>query len=198
MGKKNKNGPQSQTLSIPNKELIQRMSFLYQSTVYLGALSNATPPTSPSKRRSFSNLARNQASILRSIGAKAQIRMDPAVKRSMCKSCNSILIPGSTCSTRIKSSPIHGNRRTTTCLNCHTSRSIPSPPEPRDGKETASSLIGHSEMLKEPIVTDAVSDDELERCRQKLERRKRPTSKRPILSERDVGHIRLRGNEVIP
>ena len=72
---------------------------------------------------------------------------DPSVKRTLCRGCNIILIPGLTASVRVKcgflslpqsyaiiqwsqplASPSHGHAVTYTCNACNTSRRIPAPP----------------------------------------------------------------------
>jgi len=52
------------------------------------------------------------------------------VKRTICKGCNTTLIPGTTASIRVKKSNTHGNIMVYTCNDCKTSKRIPAPPVP--------------------------------------------------------------------
>ncbi|GAA5952813.1 hypothetical protein JCM3765_002973 [Sporobolomyces pararoseus] len=46
---------------------------------------------------------------MQDVAKKATVRMDPAVKRSVCKSCDVVLIPGISSSVRIKASGPHAH-----------------------------------------------------------------------------------------
>ncbi|PBK70677.1 hypothetical protein ARMSODRAFT_89527 [Armillaria solidipes] len=69
------------------------------------------------------------------VGQKTVVKMDPSVKRTICKGCNTILVPGSI---RAKSahisifnaveSPSHGHLMVYTCTHCKTTRRIPAQP----------------------------------------------------------------------
>lgn len=53
---------------------------------------------------------------MKSIARKLVIRLDPSIKRVICKSCDSLLIPGVSCTHRLR-----GRREkhvTVTCLSC--------------------------------------------------------------------------------
>ena len=47
-------------------------------------------------------MARHLLSHLRGVSLKSQIRLSPAIKHSMCKRCDTLLVPGSTSSSRIE------------------------------------------------------------------------------------------------
>ncbi|KAI8896935.1 RNAse P Rpr2/Rpp21/SNM1 subunit domain-containing protein [Globomyces pollinis-pini] len=77
MGKKKDGG-------IPNKDIYDRMNFLYQAaTLY---------SQNPLKKYSH-----HLSSQLKSVSKKLVIRMDPSIKRTICKKCDGVLIPGKTC-----------------------------------------------------------------------------------------------------
>jgi len=65
---------------------------------------------------------------IRAIARKSVLRIDPNVKRTLCRTCNAVLIPGVTSSVRIKPSGSHVHRIRTTCLACGVHRTIPCPP----------------------------------------------------------------------
>ena len=213
MGKKQKEETPNINAT-PNRDIIQRLNFLYQASVYLQSLEPSAsipicnPPSSSRKSRSksrgkakeiqitesskhtsgkkkhkrkltTSDLARNYVQCMRIVGQKTTVKMyeevlyyfpyvirvsanwplflfsksDPALKRSLCSSCNTTLIPGSTASVRVKStyftnsyawivylilpknflkikleSSSHGHLVVYTCLHCKSSKGIPAPP----------------------------------------------------------------------
>ena len=158
MGKKQKEETPNINAT-PNRDIIQRLNFLYQASVYLQSLEPSAsipicnPPGSSRKSRSKSrgkakeiqitesskgkkkkhkmklttgDLARNYVQCVRIVGQKTTVKMyeevlslryssfkltgfflfsksDPTLKRSLCSSCNTTLIPGSTASVRVKS-----------------------------------------------------------------------------------------------
>lgn len=145
MGKNNK-GKSSDEVpnpnSISNRDIIQRLSFLYQASVYLNGISPSQSPEASSskaggdpvhegtkiarKRRrrpvvTTSDLSRSYVKTMKIVGQKTTVKMcvpvlasaypleanevsdrDPSVKRTLCQGCNTILIPGSTASVRVK------------------------------------------------------------------------------------------------
>ncbi|KAH6679141.1 RNAse P Rpr2/Rpp21/SNM1 subunit domain-containing protein [Halenospora varia] len=107
----------AKSASVQNKILYSRISYLYQAASYLAAQQesskeNATDgqsnnggiPTdsnTPSEV-SLGSAATRLASDVRIVSQKAQIRMSPAMKQSICKSCNTMLIEGSTCMSKVE------------------------------------------------------------------------------------------------
>ena len=169
--------------SVSNRDIIQRLNFLYQAGVYMDTISSsssASHPTSssngqrikPNKKRkaTTSDLSKAYISSMKVVGQKTTVKLfvmfrvtvknryvdlmprptsDPAVKRTICKGCNTILIPGSTVSVRVKSeffffrsllircclyriaiieSTSHGHAMVYMCTDCRTTRRIPAPP----------------------------------------------------------------------
>ncbi|KAK0244448.1 Rpr2-domain-containing protein [Armillaria nabsnona] len=112
--------------SVPNKDIIQRLNFLYQASVYLNGVTSQSPPRR--KRVTTSDLSRSYVSSMKIVGQKTVVKMDPSVKRTICKGCNTILVPGSTVTIRAKKSPSHGHLMVYTCTHCKTTRRIPAPP----------------------------------------------------------------------
>lgn len=99
-----------ETGSTPNKVLHCRTSYLYQAAIYLATRQRhsealTTPATTVqnnsqpemSSKSVFDPASRRLVSDLRSISLKAQIRMSPAMKHSICKNCDTMLTDGSTC-----------------------------------------------------------------------------------------------------
>ena len=163
MAKKDKD-PTPNPASIPNKDIIQRLNFLYQASVYLSNLSRDVPPTDvphpgssaisareedqahsktsnlksrhakQSRRRSRTTdeLSRAYVHTMTMVGKRATVKMcvsasnveldadlfiyptssyarvpktqhrDPSIKRTLCKSCKSVLVPGINVIIRVK------------------------------------------------------------------------------------------------
>ncbi|KAI9294927.1 Rpr2-domain-containing protein [Neoconidiobolus thromboides FSU 785] len=94
--------------AIENKEILLRMNFLYQASNLMSNIDIKYPQKEDSKGsedkstglegRKLTGLSRAYLSNLKSISKKLVIKMDPAIKRNICKRCNSNLILGKTCS----------------------------------------------------------------------------------------------------
>ncbi|MBW0552461.1 hypothetical protein O181_092176 [Austropuccinia psidii MF-1] len=74
-------------------------------------------------------LSRTLTKTMKVVSKKAVVRMDPTVKRTICRSCHLLLIPGQTATTRVLASRPHVHKVATTCLACSHRRTIPHPPE---------------------------------------------------------------------
>ncbi|XP_025074070.1 ribonuclease P protein subunit p21 [Pogonomyrmex barbatus] len=85
-----------------HKDVFERMNYLYQAS-YLMATSN---------RVAASYFGNNMVACAK----KAVLRMEPDLKRSICKWCQSPLIPGESARVRLLSNPLKGLRWT--CLTC--------------------------------------------------------------------------------
>ncbi|XP_011162210.2 ribonuclease P protein subunit rpr2 isoform X1 [Solenopsis invicta] len=86
----------------PQKDTLHRVNYLYQAS-RLMALKN---------RVAASYFGKN----IQACCNKAQIRMEPNLKRTICKYCRGPLIPGETARVRLVSKPIKGIKWT--CLTC--------------------------------------------------------------------------------
>jgi ribonuclease P protein subunit RPR2 len=90
----------------PNPHIYARINFLYQSAQLLSysQVSDTTtttphpPPSSPGTGPSSANtsLSRFYLSNARAVAKKSVLRIAPAVKRTICKRCDALLIPGAT------------------------------------------------------------------------------------------------------
>ena len=88
---------------IPNKDAIERMNYLYQIAHEALRLKNES-------------LARFYIYTMMGISKRLVIRLDPSIKRTICKHCHSLLIPGITMKVRI--SPNREPHVVNTCLYC--------------------------------------------------------------------------------
>lgn len=102
--------------SVPNPHLYARINFLYQSAQLLSysQLSHATspPPSNPSTVPSSANtpLSRFYLSNARAVAKKSVLRISPAIKRTICKRCDALLIPGTTSTHRVENNSRNGRK----------------------------------------------------------------------------------------
>ncbi|EMD37650.1 hypothetical protein CERSUDRAFT_123546 [Gelatoporia subvermispora B] len=246
MGKKNKDQVPAVNLnSVTNRDILQRMNFLYQASAYLNSISPSrepqpsqsqdtstyTPGSVPSsqvgqpagKRKqpkklrirhptTTHELARSYVDSMRSIGQKTTVKMDPAVKRTLCRKCDVVLIPGVSATVRVKSSSSHGHAMSYTCMTCKTIRRIPAPPtlhlevtEPvhtEPPHATQEEVVHALDMLMDTTADGTATGSSAPNTRDSLQRtisshkRKKPRAPHiPPLFERKVGHAVFRGNE---
>ena len=69
-------------------------------------------------------------SHLRSVSLKGQIRLSPALKHSICKRCDALLVPGGTSSVRVENKSRDGKKPwadvlVVTCLVCNATKRFP-------------------------------------------------------------------------
>ncbi|XP_035694732.1 ribonuclease P protein subunit p21-like [Branchiostoma floridae] len=102
MGKRKKEEPAAQ---IAGKDNLQRMNFLYQ-------MAHTVMSVNPKNVQ----LARYYTSTLKNISKTCVQRQDPSVKRTICKRCDSLLIPGVTATVRIRAK--REKHVVVTCLEC--------------------------------------------------------------------------------
>ncbi|KAF8274578.1 RNAse P Rpr2/Rpp21/SNM1 subunit domain-containing protein [Lactarius quietus] len=219
MGKKNK-GEAPNPNGVVNRDILQRLNFLYQASAYLDSISRqndahskarvdssmdttqeapanasgsaiSSPPTAGlpkaqsarrerrRKRRVIqaADIGQGYARSMRLIGQKTTVKMDPSVKRTLCKGCDTVLIPGLSATVRVNGSKNHRHLVTTSCLRCKLSRQIPAPP-----------VLKPNSALHE----DAVMDVDKSSSPLKSKRRRGPSPRSPPLFERE-GHVIFRG-----
>ncbi|XP_074524697.1 ribonuclease P protein subunit p21 [Halichoeres trimaculatus] len=103
---------------INKREAYQRMNYLYQAAHCVLAQNPENV-----------ELARFYCLTQKTISRRLVIRQDPSVKRTICKRCSSLLIPGVTATTRQRKK----NRRTRftvqRCLSCGQSKSLLNNPD---------------------------------------------------------------------
>ncbi|KAF9050259.1 RNAse P Rpr2/Rpp21/SNM1 subunit domain-containing protein [Panaeolus papilionaceus] len=176
--------------AIPNRDVVQRLNFLYQASVYLQSLPQTSdehsvrgrsaddmvveekePVIKDQKRRkcqrkTTSDLARTYIQTMKVVGQKATIKLDPSIKRSICSHCDTALIVGSSANLRVKKSSAHRHLLVYTCLHCDSRKTIPAPPLPAPSQGDGTTAI-LTEKHKLPL---------------------------PLAARRAAGHIVFRGN----
>lgn len=119
MGKK-------QSGSVPNRAIYSRLSYLYQAAAYLQSqgLQSQGPPTAVEQAQPQNEnhseppneqgkrpgpqgdihaiTSRLLLSDLRAASLKTQIRLDPSIKRTVCKYCDTLLVEGASCRSSIE------------------------------------------------------------------------------------------------
>ncbi|KAI9505312.1 Ribonuclease P protein subunit p21 [Coemansia spiralis] len=118
--------------NLPNRELYERMNFLYQSSQFFSQLlpsssSNVQTADNDSSNLKLAQQHQQQKSLLpisrfyskemRQVARKSVLRLSPHVKREICKACASPLVPGVSSTVRIKGHN-RGRRVVTTCNCC--------------------------------------------------------------------------------
>src|SRR5690242_1032960 len=108
-------GKQKAPSKISNRAVFSRMSYLYQAA---SLFATAEVKNRPAEEKSTSkngdlgarNMARRLASDMRAIGLKTQARIDPSIKQSICKYCDTLLIEGQTCTSFVENESKNGNK----------------------------------------------------------------------------------------
>jgi len=115
---------------------------------------------------------------MRLIGQKTTVKMDPSVKRTLCRGCDTVLIPGLSANVRVNSSNTHRHVITTTCLRCISARRIPAPPVVDLGTAPGEDTVMEGDRSRSSIPP-------------KPKRRRGPPPRPPPLFERE-GHVIFR------
>ncbi|KAF7986963.1 hypothetical protein HWV62_9 [Athelia sp. TMB] len=191
---------------VANRDILQRLSFLYQASVYLSAAApiprdpqpkEITPKAKRRKRPvlSTADLARSYVRSMRAVGQKTTTKMDPSVKRTLCAGCSTVLLPG-TATVRVKPMRSHGHGVTYTCAACGTARRIPAPPTlPAPAELAASESAIACPEVDAPMDAAAEPETLDSRLRTRRKKKRAPAPRAPPLFARDAGHVVFVGNE---
>ena len=123
---------------IPNKHLHARTTFLYQAATYLTLQTAGSTETETklavssgsSLPQQPSPLALQLGADLHTVSRKAQLRLSVDLKRSMCKSCNAVLVPGRTATQEIGNQSKGGKKPwadilVVSCNHCGSKKRMP-------------------------------------------------------------------------
>ncbi|KAG2181530.1 hypothetical protein INT44_008345 [Umbelopsis vinacea] len=129
-----------------NLQIYQHMNFLHQAAILLSSLPEEDSQTADSSNTqqapnthdiasrdkskiinkanepALAPLSRYYCSTMKNISKKLVLRLDPNVKRSICKKCDNVLIPSVTSDVRVKSRPHKGT--VITCKSCRTQKRL--------------------------------------------------------------------------
>ncbi|XP_064605244.1 ribonuclease P protein subunit p21-like [Liolophura sinensis] len=103
MGKEKKAG----NVYVPNREIFQRINYLYQAAHMV--LKNCPSNT---------ELVRFYMQSIKTMAKRQVLRLDPSIKRNICKKCFMLLVPGISASVRFKAK--QEKRCVIRCLECNT------------------------------------------------------------------------------
>ncbi|KAI8150224.1 RNAse P Rpr2/Rpp21/SNM1 subunit domain-containing protein [Fennellomyces sp. T-0311] len=122
MGKK-KSGNQGSARQF--LQTYQRMNFLHQAAILMSSTQIPSRDES-TENETLAALGRYYNNNMKRIGKKLVLRSDPHVKRSICKRCDTALIPVLTANVRIRA----GQTATvTTCKTCGTQKRLLANPQ---------------------------------------------------------------------
>ncbi|CAH3164775.1 unnamed protein product [Pocillopora meandrina] len=102
MGRKNKSG-----VSPQNQESCHKLNFLHQASHVVLAINPENV-----------EMSRFYASTMKSTAQKLVFKLDPSIKRTICKHCHALLIPGITARVRVRRK--RERHIVVTCLECQT------------------------------------------------------------------------------
>lgn len=99
--------------SVQNRHLYSRASFLYQAAKYLtlsdaelndsqNSRSDEATSSTSRNRNVLQGAARRMATDMRAVSLKTQMRLSSAVKQTVCKYCDSLLVEGESCTSIVE------------------------------------------------------------------------------------------------
>ncbi|KAK9967659.1 hypothetical protein ABG768_002039 [Culter alburnus] len=104
--------------NIKDKEAYQRLNFLYQAAHCVLA-----------QNPENIELARFYCFTQKTISKRLVLRQDPSVKRTICKKCCTLLVPGVTSTVRQKRGPRRQRKTVVRCLSCGLTKRFPNNPK---------------------------------------------------------------------
>ncbi|KAG1945830.1 ribonuclease P protein subunit p21 [Pimephales promelas] len=104
--------------NIKDKEAYQRLNFLYQAAHCVLA-----------QNPENIELARFYCFTQKTISKRLVLRQDPSVKRTICKKCCTLLVPGVTSTVRQKRGPRRQRKTIVRCLSCGLTKRFPNNPK---------------------------------------------------------------------
>lgn len=156
--------------AVANRPLYSRISYLYQAAAYLSSTaSNETSKTpesahddglptqaglpasmaNPLEQKAKQSMSRHLLSDMRATSLKSQIRLSPAMKQTICKYCDTLLIDGET-STSVIENTSKGSKKpwadvlVMTCKTCGGLKRFPvnaTRPKRRPAREQAKAAV---------------------------------------------------------
>lgn len=156
MGKKQNEEDGPNLSSVPNKDLMHRMSFLYQMAAHFSTLeaSGSKPEASDQgykatsrkhhkRKGTLNDLAAFHVRTMKTIGNKSMVKIDPSVKRTICSVCFNVMTPGHS-TTRVHGSAAHRFIVRHECSRCGESKTIPRPPHSPAERQSNASAEGET------------------------------------------------------
>lgn len=109
---------------VSNKAQYSRVSYLYQAAAYLasqkhsevlvtdanGEVTTKPPEHDGNSKKALQAATRHLVKDLRAVSQKVQLRISPAMKHSICKNCDTMLIDGDTCTSEVENQSKGGKK----------------------------------------------------------------------------------------
>lgn len=116
-----KAGKKDKGASVPNRPIYSRINYMYQAAAHLGHKpAHAAPAPSDGEGAGAAGTstddqaskvtARHLVSTIKAAALKAQIRLSPEIKRTLCRFCDSFLIEGDTCTSVVENNSKGGKK----------------------------------------------------------------------------------------
>ncbi|XP_028824980.1 ribonuclease P protein subunit p21 [Denticeps clupeoides] len=126
--------------NVKDKEGFQRLNFLHQAA-------HCVLASSPGNVE----LARFYTFTQNSVARRLVLRQDPSVKRTMCRRCCSLLVPGVTARVRQRKNKRRQRATSIQCLSCGQTRKLPNNPDHELWVDKAAAQL-ENQSPREPAV----------------------------------------------
>uniref|UniRef100_V9LGR8 Ribonuclease P protein subunit p21-like protein n=2 Tax=Callorhinchus milii TaxID=7868 RepID=V9LGR8_CALMI len=132
-------------MSVKDKDAYTRLNFLHQAA---HLILNQCPNNQA--------LVRFYCHTQRSIAKRLVLRHDPSVKRTICKRCSALLIPGISCTIRQRKK----NRPVTVirCVTCGLTKRFENRRDYQVWSEHSEAQLQHQTLIKEPVAPQTSCD----------------------------------------
>uniref|UniRef100_A0A914WRI6 Ribonuclease P protein subunit p21 n=1 Tax=Plectus sambesii TaxID=2011161 RepID=A0A914WRI6_9BILA len=114
------NKQQSKLHSVSSNHAHMRVNFLYQAALFLAEQNSA-----PAEDSGLTKVARFYTETLREVVRKAQVRLHPHMKRTMCKKCHRVFSDGPDSGFRVVLPRKGPKCMVVICLSCGTRKNFP-------------------------------------------------------------------------
>lgn len=166
---------------VQNRIIYSRASYLYQAANYLSncadsaenAPSSTEEPSKPQhsvqdqhgkQQKALENMSRIVMIDMRAVSLKAQIRQSPALKRTVCKFCDTLLVEGRSCSSMVENLSRGGRKPwadvlVIKCKTCGNVKRFPvdAPRQKRKSHRSVESNTRHGKQQKSVDETKGVT-----------------------------------------
>jgi ribonuclease P protein subunit RPR2 len=113
---------------VQNRHIYNRASYMYQAATYLASQQHRPSPNattessavsdnehsaqtkSKTQHETMQNMSRQMLSSMRAVTLKGQIRQSPALKRTICKFCDTLMVEGQTCTSIVENASKGGKK----------------------------------------------------------------------------------------
>lgn len=182
-----KAGKKEKGASVPSRPIYSRINYMYQAAAHLGhepahASSTSSDCQSGGAAGTKTDVeaskvtARYLVSTIKAAALKAQIRLSPEIKRSLCRFCDSFLIEGDTCTSIVENNSKGGKKPwadvlVIKCKACGGVKRFPVQPrqkklkfrqQEQKARDAAAEASAHPEETSRPeatVVTDEPMTD---------------------------------------